>query len=612
MRRLILALATILGLAACDEGPDDIVIGAKNFGENRVLAHMMAELLIQNGIPVAGVVDYPDTQTLMEAFQSGDVDAYSEYNGTALVMLGQNPTTDGDRATELVRQLYEPLGYSWRERFGFANNYALAMRPAVAERLGIETMSDLEEAAPELTIGVEDDFQTRPLDGLQAMNARYDLAWQDVRSVGLDNRARLYEMLLDGEADVIEVYTTDGQLADFGLTVLEDDRDFFPVYQAASVARTASLAAWPQMGAVLDSLAGQIDVELMQELNRRVDIEGREPQAVARAALAELGLIEGGAIIPEEPVTLAMAPALSDGSASLRAVRAARAAFSGNEIVVLADESPLAQVADGSARIALVSAEAFFDLSTAAPQRIEAFEALGVIGRNLVHLIAAEDGPRALSRAQRLITGPEGSSSHKVATIVKSGLGLDAQIVPLDTADVDALAAETGSDGVAVVMSPEGGRQLQNLFSRGGHRLLPLPGWTEGANLVRYPFLRPDSIAAGSYDGQSDAVESLGAQLVLAGPARNEDMAALGDSGPLVIQDELQPLSPPAVRAINAALGDAVVRVDPTLRQAPALRPELPEPPAPINPSADISILSLLVTLLFVWLIWLYIRPEYR
>lgn len=612
MRSLILALGLLFGLAACERGPADVVIGAKNFGENRVLAHMMAELLERNGIPVAGVVDYPDTRTMMEAFQSGDVDAYPEYNGTALVMLGQNPTTDGDRATERVRQFYEPLGYSWRERFGFANNYAVAMRPAVAERLGIDSMSDLAAHASDLTIGVEDDFVTRPLDGLQVMNGRYDLSWGDVTSVPLDDRLQLYEMLLDGQADVIEVYTTDGQLADFGLTVLRDDLRFFPVYQAASVARSDSLAAWPQMAAVLDSLGGRIDVAMMQDLNRMIDIEGREPRAVARAALAELGLIDGGAIAPAEPVTLAMAPALADGSASLRSVRAARGAFSGNEIVVLADETPLERVADGNARIALVSAEAFFDLSEAAPQRNEAFEALAVIGRNLVHLVAAEDGPDGLAQAERLVTGPPGSSSHKVATILKAGLGLDAGIAAMDSADVAGMAGATGSDGVAVILSPEGGRQLQNLFSEGGYRLMPLSGWTEGANLVRYPFLRPDSIAAASYDGQSAAVETLGAQLVLAGPARNEEMAALGDSGPLVIQDTLQPVSPPAVRAMNAVLGDDTLRVDPTLRQAPALRPELPAPPAAINPSADISILSLLVVALFVWLIWLYIRPEYR
>ena len=112
MLRTAAVLATF-ALAGCGEDEGAIKFGAKNFGESRILAHMMAALAEQQGLPVHGVIDYPSTQAILEALKRGDIDAYPEYNGTGLVMLGQNPIADGDAATTRVKELYEPLGLSW-------------------------------------------------------------------------------------------------------------------------------------------------------------------------------------------------------------------------------------------------------------------------------------------------------------------------------------------------------------------------------------------------------------------------------------------------------------------------------------------------------------------
>ena len=609
--RLLIVVLLALGLTSCGDRDNGVVVAAKNFGESRILAHMMAELLKENGIPVAGVVDYPNSQTVLEALKQGVVDVYPEYNGTGLVLLGQNPIADGDAATARVRELYEPLGYSWRQRFGFANNYALAMTPARAKALGVTTMSDLARVAGELRLGIEDDFQKRPLDGLQPMNGRYDYGWNNVRTVSLDDRGSLYELLLDSQVDVAEVYTTDGQLADYGLVTLEDDLGFFPVYEAAPVARAPALAEHDGMAAVLDSLGGKIDTARMQALNRAVDIEGRQPRAIARMALAELGLIDDGGTVDAEPFVIAASPTLVDGAAALKTLRAARIAFSGSEISVVPDERPIEAVASGRARLALVGAEAFFSDSTVAPVRTDRFEADAVVDRSLVHLVARKaGGPADLAAATRLLTGPEGSSSHQLAGIIKSGLDLRAEIAPQQSTDVAALTGALGDGDVAVITSPEGSRNILNAFIGGNLELVPLDGWSDGANLVRFPFLRPDSVAANTYPGQDTAVPTLGTQLVLAGPAEKTD-DAVGDQGPSSIQIGLLPLAPSSVRQLNAALGVGQL-VDPTLPQASALAPELPKPPAAINPAPDLSILSIGVTILLVWLIWLFIRPEYR
>ncbi len=613
MFRKLLAASLLLSLGACEEADDSIKFGAKNFGESRVLAHMMAELAAEQGLPVAGVVDYPSTQAIQEALKRGDIDAYPEYNGTGLVMLGQNPMTDGDAATARVKEIYEPLGFSWRAKFGFANDYGLAMRSERAAELGISTMSELVSRAGELKLGVEDDFTKRPLDGLDAMKQRYGFDFGSTVEIELSERAKLYDQLLEGELDLIEVYTTDGQIADYGLTILKDDLNFFPVYEASPVASAASLSSFEGFGAVLDSLASKIDAAAMQDLNRKVDIEGRDPKAVARDALARLELIKSGAVASSEPLIIAAAPDVSEGAAATAALRAARAAFAGQDVQIAPLQNPLDAVKSGDARIALVGADAFFDITGPAPSRSDAFEAVAAVDQSLIHIVVHQSGPTNLSDITSFATGDEGSSSYKLGDLISTGLELGAQPTPGASDSVADLLGRLGdgSTEAAIVFAPEGDRALVDAFESGNYRLLSVSGWSGGPNLVKYPFLRPARVAAQTYKGQFGAVETLGAQLVLAGPAELQTGDVVGNQGPSAVETGLSPISSTAVLALNEAISGSLL-VDPTLKQAVALAPALPVPPAGITPAPDISILNLLVVALFVWLIWLYIRPEHR
>lgn len=611
LRSLCVALVA-LSLAACSEEDKSIKIGAKNFGESRILAHMMAALAEEQGLPVAGVVDYASTPAILEALKRGDIDAYPEYNGTGLVMLGQNPIADGDAATARVKEIFDPLGLSWRPRFGFDDNYGLAMLPERAAELGVATISDLVLKADELTMGIESDFETRPLDGFQPLTRRYALDFANVEVVPLGERSKLYDNLLDEKADVIEVFTTDGQIADFGLVILTDDLQFFPVYQAAPLARSASLSTHPGLGPALDVLGGKIDEDQMRDLNRKVDSEGRSPRAVARDALARMELISAGAVATEDPLLIAASPQVSEGVAAADSLRATRRAFQGRDVQISPSYDPLGEVAAGTARLALVGADAFFDLSGPAPMRNEDFEAVAPVSQNIIHVVTLQVGPRGLADAKTIATGPEGSSSAKIAGLLKSGLGLSAELLPQEDGSTAGLAAKVRDKtaDVAIVFAPEGDAALVSAFGEGGLRLLPIEGWNEGGNLVRYPFLREARLPPEDYQGQYAAVDTLGAQLVLAGPApRSGDL--VGDQGPSAIAVGLSPISGSAVADLNAAIDDAPL-VDPALRQAAALAPELPAPPAAINPEADISIFNVAIVVLLVWIIWLYIRPDYR
>jgi len=605
-RILVCLLTACLLLTGCSEEDAAVKIGSKNFGESNILSHMFAILAKDQGLAVEGPVEYASTQAILEALKRGDIDVYPDYNGTGLVMLGQNPMSDGDKATERVKALYEPLGLTWLPRLGFANNYGLAMRASQAKDLGISTLSDLVSRAGGMTLGIEDDFQSRPLDGLSPLIARYGMSFGTVDVVKLDDRASLYDKLLDGGVDVAEIYTTDGQIAEYDLVVLRDDLQFFPAYDAAPLARADALSRHKNLGGAIRALAGKIDANTMQSLNGKVEIEGLSAASVARAALLELGLIKGGSVTTEAPLVVSSSASIAASGLATTALRAARRAFTGREVKVSTDGSPLANIASGDARLALVGADAFFDLSGTVPTRDDQFEAVAVVGQNVVHIVGRSD----LAGMKMLATGPEGSDTHRLAAVLIQGLGLKATAMPVAAGTPEAVieALTSGQADAALVVAPLGNQAIARMIDGVAFKILPLESWKEGANLVRYPFLREVRVPANTYRAQRQAIDTLGVQVVLAGMAPVAGNA-VGDQGPSSISTTIAPIPASTIKTITAAIPGKLL-VDPTLRQAAALAPELPSPAAAINPAADVSILNIAIFLMFVGLVLLYLRPE--
>lgn len=604
MARLSFFLLALLALAGCG-GERPLTVGSKNFGENEILGEMFAALAEAAGIPVVRRVDLGDTQLNLEALKRGEIDVYPEYNGTGLVLLGQPPITDGDAAMERLRALYEPLGLIWGKRLGFDNSYGLVMRADRAQELGVARISDLAARAPELRIGIEEDFEERPLDGYDAMLARYGLTFGAQTVVPAAERPRLYDLLLDGEADVIEGFTTDGQIAEYGLVVLEDDLSFFPVYEVAPLMRADARARLPGLGPALDRLAGKLDAALMRRLNLRVDIDGQPAREVAQAALIELGLLEGMTSGTEgEPLRLA-APALLSNEERALALRAARRAFAGRQVALVTTADPLGAVGAGAARLALVNAAGFFEADAQGdPVLRPGFQAVGLVGDAAVHLVTTAGGPAALADVRRLATGPEGSASHLVGRFLIDGLDLGATLVPSGDGGAAALrgALATGAADAALALAAPNPGLAQEIGGDGG-RILSLDGWASGANLLRYPFLRRIRLAEG--------IETLGSQLVLAGPGV-VPAPAIGDQGPgAVFTARAQPLAAETVTTLVEALGTRVA-VDPLLPQAEALAPAIPPPPAAISPAPDVSVLDAAIVVMLIWMLWLYARPEPR
>jgi osmoprotectant transport system substrate-binding protein len=227
------------------------------------------------------------TLIAQQALLAGEIDLYPEYTGTGLGVV-LKASTDGtpEQVWQRVRDGYRPLGLEWLAPSRIDNGNVLLLLPATARRLGLETLSDLARAAPGLTLAAGNEFAGRA-DGLPGLERVYGMRFRRFRqfaALGLR-----YAALRHGQADVVNGYATDWQIASLGFTVLRDDRALWPPYQLAAVVRQPALAAFPALAAALARVDARLDNAAMQALNRRVDQDGEEPRDVARAFLAAAG-----------------------------------------------------------------------------------------------------------------------------------------------------------------------------------------------------------------------------------------------------------------------------------------------------------------------------------
>jgi glycine betaine/choline ABC-type transport system substrate-binding protein len=251
-----------------------------------VLGETLAQLLEARGFAVDRRLNLGGTTLCHEAVRSGQLDVYVEYTGTALVDILRRPSqSDPAAVLREVRAGYEALGLVVGEPLGFNNSYALVVRRADAEGRALGRISDLRPLAASLRVGLFGEFLERA-DGMKGLTAAYGF------SFGLPPREMdlglLYPALVQNEVDLVVGSATDGLIAAQDLVVLEDDRRFFPPYDAVPVVRRPSLEGHAGLGPALAELAGRIDAATMRRLNHAVDGDHRAPREVAREFLASL------------------------------------------------------------------------------------------------------------------------------------------------------------------------------------------------------------------------------------------------------------------------------------------------------------------------------------
>lgn len=289
---LILSVLLIIALCACSSGGNEklITIGSKNFTDNIVLAHLMADIIEEKtDIRVERKVNLGGSNIAWEALKSDEIQLYPDYTGTIVANYYQHETGTSEETRELAVELVIEDGLVLTESLGPNNTYTLAVTKETAEKYDLKTFSDLAEIAAELTLGCEFEFKDRD-DGYPGLQEVYGMNFKDV--VGMDHGI-MYTSIDEGSVDVIDAYATDGQLVVFDLIILEDDKEFFPPYDAVPLIRQDTLDKYPEIRDALNLLGGILDDQTMQTLNAKVDSEGLKAETVAHDFLISKGLIAG-------------------------------------------------------------------------------------------------------------------------------------------------------------------------------------------------------------------------------------------------------------------------------------------------------------------------------
>lgn len=289
IRSMLLMIVAVLLSGCIFVEKDTIRVGSRNNTESIILSNIMGQLIEDRlGIDVLYKENLGGSNVVWNAMANGHIDVIPDYTGTIVVSYYHEEPGTAEETLEKTKQLVEGDGIVAFNTFGFNNTYTLAFDEKKAEELGVVTFSDFAEYAPDFVLGSVFEFIDRP-DGLPGFQKEYEIDFKDVK--GMDH-GMMYRSINAGEVDVINSYTTDGQLQIYDLRVLEDDQSFFPPYHALPLVRKETLEEYPELEEVIKLLEGKIDEEAMQIMNGKVDNDGTMVERVAEEFLLEAGLIE--------------------------------------------------------------------------------------------------------------------------------------------------------------------------------------------------------------------------------------------------------------------------------------------------------------------------------
>lgn len=289
------AIFLLLGCVACAPPRSSrITIGAKNFTEQVVLGELLAqEIEAVTGERVERRFYLAGSYICQQALVSGRIDGYVEYTGTALTAILKQPLPPmGKREAAPVFKTVQTL---YAERYdirvepglGFENTFAMVVRGDQAQKLGLRTISDAVRYAPQMRLGVGYEFEERP-DGLRGLESAYGLKFvDDPRTMDL---GLLYRALANRQVDMIAGNSTDGPIRALGLVALEDDKHYFPPYEAVPLIREDTLRRHPAIQTAMDRLAGKVTAEEIRAMNDAVDGQHRDVVQVVQEFRRKKGL----------------------------------------------------------------------------------------------------------------------------------------------------------------------------------------------------------------------------------------------------------------------------------------------------------------------------------
>lgn len=309
MRSFVFLLIAILMLTACgtsnsktstdenrtsdNQSKGKITVGGKDFTEQHILTKITSIYLKEKGYDVKEATNMGST-VVRQALENGQIDLYWEYTGTALVIYNHQPVeTDPDAAYEKVKEIDQKKGLVWLNKAELNNTYAIMMLEKKANELGIKTISDLADYVnnhKEIKFASNAEFYARQ-DGLRGLEKKYEFKFQPKNVIKMET-GLLPNALKEGQVDASIGTSTDGRIKEFNLIILEDDKHYFPAYNAAPVVREESLEKNEKLADQLNELSSRLNSETLIQLNYMVDVEHKDVAEVAREWLTSQNLIK--------------------------------------------------------------------------------------------------------------------------------------------------------------------------------------------------------------------------------------------------------------------------------------------------------------------------------
>lgn len=282
----------IITLLGCSKDEKKVVVASKPHTEQYILGEIISQT-IENNTDIKVEKKFGiggGTSNIHPAMEKGDIDIYPEYDSTGWSFVLKNPPLqDGkDLLSELRKQYSYKYKIKWLNYYGFNNTYALAMKKDLAENLGINSYSDLAKKSQDLKFGAEYDFYERE-DGFKNLEKNYGMDFGNKKELDIGLK---YLSIGENQVDVINVFSTDALLKKYNLKVLNDDKNLFPPYYAATVVREETLKKYPELEPALKKLDNNINNNEMIEMNYLVEIENKDPKDVAHEFLKNKGIIK--------------------------------------------------------------------------------------------------------------------------------------------------------------------------------------------------------------------------------------------------------------------------------------------------------------------------------
>lgn len=270
-----------------------ITVAAKDFTEQLILGNMLSIILSAAGADVTNMTNTPGSFGVRQAMLDGTANVTPEYTGTGWInyMGHEQPIKGAQAQWQAVNDEDRANGLTWLPPAPMNNTYAFAIRESAADRLGVTKLSDLATLPKsELTFCVESEFASRN-DGFIPMLQTYGLSKPQLGNVTNLDTGVIYTATAKGDCNFGEVFTTDGRIPALDLRVLEDDKNFFPLYNLTEVVNSDLLAAHPELADIFGQVNPKLTNDVMLALNARVDNDGEDPALVARDWLVKEGLL---------------------------------------------------------------------------------------------------------------------------------------------------------------------------------------------------------------------------------------------------------------------------------------------------------------------------------